>query len=417
MFTKETIVLLFCSSTFASHLRLDPHYYSGPRGSEGRQQFVIQAFKSWENAREKKDHWKISFHYEGEAAGRRNMALDLDQAWYQFNVSGSKITLGRIHPWYISSHPQTQYPWGYLAHHHSQNRGLALGYGYDGTNTPSPTLSGWMGFHFFSQLSEDLNWGISATPFFIPSMGSLSSVEDLNQVGRFGRRPPGTVEINGSKFPIRYQLTKSQIFEDIVLQPQAMGQVHWKNHPHWPGWWSISYTPTPNPAVDTDGYLSLESGGIEAVAIVTPKFPYRWKTDLHQRWSLSKESYLMASLLWASNYIWGYEMGIGTNFYQISLLNEQAWGPVDLNYQGDYSEWLLQADVQLILSKLTWYGGIKQHLERWGQWIRSGVKFQLWRQASVDLSLDIFGGNEQSYYGEWRTNDRASAVFTWRFDE
>ena len=122
-----------------SELRLDPHYYANPRGAEPNGQVNVLVDQRWGA-----ENWNLRGHLEVETQGRRDLSLDLDRAWYQFQLPvDSKLVLGRAHPWEVSGYSGAEQPWGLTAQRLSQNRGLLLGYGFNPSSPePRPMLLG-----------------------------------------------------------------------------------------------------------------------------------------------------------------------------------------------------------------------------------------------------------------------------------
>lgn len=402
------------------HLRLDPHAYAGPRGGEPRQQLVAQTVQRFSSPDPRRP-WEVSVHLEGETMGRRDLSLDVDRAWIFLPVSeeGAGVALGRVHPWDLSRDPNARRPWGLLAGQSPQNYGVLLGYGFDHESPePSPILLGWVGAHFWSDVENrsPVAWGVSATPFFVPSLGSevaLSPTESA-AAGRFGRRPPGTVEVNGEILPLRYEIDKSRVFQDVIFNPQVMAQGRLKSDLG-ETWGFLSRAPSPEATFDTTEYLRVTNESLNAVAIVRPKFVPRWTSGITHVVPLGTQK-VLGSLYAASDHWWGAEAGLANDFFSASLAHELAWGPIerrDGESDGRYLDWLLRTTAQLPAGDFLFYGGAATHLSQGDVWLRLGNRYTLSPSAHLDLGADLFSGPDRSYFGEWRTNDRFSLVFAW----
>jgi len=418
---------VFADTDSLSHLRLDPHAYAGERGAEPSTQLVVQALERWGNATGSAP-WRIQLHAEGEISGRRDVSFDIDRAWIRLPApwlsSSAAFYLGRIHPWDVSGSPEAERPWGLLAQSQPQNRGVLLGYGFHPENdSPDPILLGWVGAHYWSDTrgEDPFAFGVSATPFFVPSLGSevsLSKNESLS-TGRFGRRPPGTLEVNGARFPIRYDIDHSRVFEDIVLQPQVAATAYFHPVARSESWLTVMRGPSPDPSTDAQGFLSITPSGTQAIASVRPRFPSRFLVNLSQRFRIAEHfahSALFASVAASEEKKWGYELGAGNDYASVAVLNERSWTGVVSSLQiadASFTDWLLQGDARVPLGLVTLFTGAKTHLGQGDIWVRAGARLQVGRGASLDLGGDAFGGGDLSYFGEWRTNNRVYTVFNW----
>ena len=77
-------------------------------------------------------------------------------------------------------------------------------------------------------------------------------------------------------------------------------------------------------------------------------------------------------------------------------------------------DWLLQTEATIPWGNLIMFAGALTHLGQQDAWLRSGVRYPLGLGWHWSLGVDIFGGLEDSYFGEWRSNDRIYTVFIWR---
>lgn len=406
-----------------SSLRVDPHAYGGPRGNEPRTQLVAGTVQSWRETKTRSP-WEISLHLEGETAGRRDISFDLDRAWIFTPLAHDAdwgVAWGRVHPWDIARHPEAQRPWGLLGRQSPQNQGVLLGYGLSPHSLePSPILLGWLGAHFWSDIDNDdtFAWGVSVTPFFLPTMGPelTLSATDPATTGRFGRRPPGFVEVNGQTLPLRYELDRARIFEDIVLQPQLAAQARIRETKDLETWLWISRAPSPEPTFDTQEFLRVREDSVQAFAMVKPRFEQRWTSAVTQRWTFLDTQALVATAHVGTDKYGGGELGWQTPYTYFALAHELPLGTIEARAgekEGRYLDWLAQADALAPLGNFTLHTGAKRHLKQTDLWWRSGVRYALSREADLDLATDLFAGPDRSYFGEWRTNDRVSLVLRW----
>lgn len=392
-------------------VRLEPHYYAGPRGFEPLFQSNFSVWKSW-----KTDRTLVSAHAEFETQGRLDRSIDLDRAWVVTEGRALQIFWGRMHPWEVIEKSGGKFtgfgnesgrPWSLLGSAQAQNRGVLLG--APGSVFPSPVLLGWIGPHAWVSSSESWGAGFSITPFFVPSLGSEVTLGDETSAGRFGRRPPGYIDVNGTTIPIRYRIDRSRIWEDVLFRPQAMAQARWRYHESMVAWAFVSYAPRPDPSPETSGYVQVTDATVHAVAEVKPSFPYQWLAGLSHEYSLDQDWQLFLTVSYQQTPRWGYEAGVKHLYGALSYLNETPSG------DDRYTDELVQFELQYPLSVCTPYAGIKRHLGLEGTWLRAGLRASLGSAWSFDLGSDIFAGGEESYFGEWRTNDRVYGVLRWAF--
>lgn len=411
------LTLLSLSSFFAhclesnTRLQIDPHIYSGIRGNEPQQQLVGSVHQNWLGAK-----WQIYAHAEFESLERRDLSLDLDRFWYQFSLDGKKDTqrlyIGRIHPYNISQNPAAENPFGLLAKNQARTMGLLLGYGYDGLSLePKPLLMGWLGLHYWGE-SDNFGWGFSASPFFLPDSGPeiFLSPNSPVSVGRFARRPSETVVINGQTLPIRYELDRSKLFSEVIFQPQWMGTAKIKWNSKNTLWLNVSRSPTPETSFNANSIIRVDANRADVLAIVRPQYLEKWEASLTNAYQFAEIFHLITNVYANSFQNWGWELGIHSKIFNIGLMNEYSPQKV----VGAYGEWLLSAGLHFKLGVFELYSGLMTHLTQSDLWARAAIQYPIEKNMTLNFGTDIFTGNEQSYFGEWRTNDRLFMLFQWQ---
>lgn len=405
-----------------SRVSVQPHAYGGPRGAEPRQQVLLQGLQSSEKPGPGLPLWQVRLHGEAEAVGRKDTSFDLDRIWIQTPLSedGATFVWGRVHPWDLSANPEALRPWGYLAQGQAQNRGVLLGYGWARDRRGSqPEILGWFGAHFWSDASQskDFQFGFSVTPLFVPNLGSdLSLTDGKPSAGRFARRPPGSVEIGNSVFPIQYAMESH--LKDILLQPQFMAQARWRLSPALSGWVSLARSPSINPDFSTSEILDVRGEAPTVFARVRPDFPERWQATLTHTLALGQSPWrptLFATLGIVEKGSVGWESGFTSRYLELSVLNEKTQ-PVTgkfLTTEAPYAARLFQGEVRIPGSALEGFLGSRVHLKGSDLWVYGGIRSRLSGEVSLDVGADVFAGSESTYFGEWRTNDRLYAVLTW----
>jgi hypothetical protein len=410
----SVLFLLACGSAFAgsrSELRMDPHYYADPRGQEPNGQLNALVAQRWGNR-----SWEVRGHLEVEAQGRRDLSLDLDRAWYGADLgANTRLVLGRAHLWELGGYPGADDVWGLAAQRVSQNRGLLLGYGFDaGSPAPRPMLLGWVGAHFTTNPDRTLSLGVSATPFFLPDVGPDLTLSPVVSAARFARRPPGYLEVQGRRYPLAIEVARSRIWQDVVLNPQAMAFFRVRESEAANTWLVITRAPSPNPSLSADGFLRVREDGISAVAQVQPRFEQRIDLAITQTHALSFAK-LHATAFVSTDRAWGAEVGTRSTYLDVSVLKETLAGSassVTLT-QGRYTDLLLQAEARAPLASILFFAGLKTHPKQNDAWARAGVRLPLDREMTLDLGGDWFDGPDDSYFGEWRSNRRVSAALQW----
>lgn len=61
------------------------------------------------------------------------------------------------------------------------------------------------------------------------------------------------------------------------------------------------------------------------------------------------------------------------------------------------------------------FAGYKVHIVNGGNWTRGGLRFSFSDRAHLDVGADMFVGGAETYFGEWRSNDRLFAALNWWF--
>ncbi len=391
-------------------LRVEPHSYPSAVSYNPAFQMVTNGRLRWFEPKK----WEVELHVEAETQGRRDVLFDVDRAWYAINLDDDfTALLGRVHPYDVSHHHSRYRAWGLLASRQSQDRGLLLGSGMRATSlSPDPTLMGWLGFH--TRWGKLDNWGLSfsATPFFIPSLGPEIVFSDNAPAywGRFARRVPERVRIEGQEYPVTLRVDRSQIWSDVILQPQAMGQAWWRYTKKFKGWFTASRAPSPDASFPTDSYLKINENGVTAYALVHPKFFPRWEGTLTHEFDITDRFTLWTSLLAASDQSHGGEAGVRLGPATFSLLHE--WRPDAAS--DDYRDLLGQLDVrQELFTDFELYAGLKRHFRQNDLWARFALRLALAKETKLDIGTDIFHGSDRSYFGEWRANDRLFAALQW----
>lgn len=403
----------------STSLRVDPHQYPGLRGSEPQEQLVFSVNQRFSDPLPATPS-ELAFHLAAEARGRRDVSIDLDRAW----IRAGSFTFGRLHPFDVSSHPDAHRPWGLVGSGQPQSKGLLLGYEYSSSNLePSPLLLGLIGVHFWSDplKEESFQWGFSASPLFIPTMGSevtLSGKEPAS-VARFARRPPGNVLVDGKTYPLYFEIDSSRLWQDVLLNPQAYLQFRYENT-----WLVLSQAPSPDPVASSlEDYLIVSPDALYAYARVAPRFEQRTGVALTQKLPLLNgdiPTSAFTTLSLYSNSYWGYEGGIEAGFVTLSLLEERNFGEALSSSfrtsESRYTDLLGQLDLRIPIQDFQLSAGAKHHLRQDDLWLRAGVGYQMNRSLSFQSNLDIFAGPDASYFGEWRSNDRISLVMQWEFE-
>jgi len=408
--------------------RVDPHFYGGDRKSVPNSQVNFQVFSHWGSSSTSSSSWNLVLHAEFETLGIRDRSIDLDRAWIQTlpKTSPFSLIVGRIHPWDVSENPLGRDPFSASATQHAQNRGVLLGYGWDrGKPTPSPILMGWLGVHLWSDPSGNAPWafGFSASPLFVPTLGSEVSISENGpqQVGRFGRRPPGRALINGAEVPIRYSIANYRLLEDVLLHPQFLFQSRLQTSEdsslRWKGWLTLSRAPSPDPVIQSQGFLKVTDENLSVLALVEPSFPQQWMADFSQVLILGREldaPKIVGSIYAKENGSKGLELGLQKYLTKFSVMNNQWSGSSE-----DYGAWLIRLDSEFHLPflNLKLYGGWYQHWLKKDSWMRAAISVPLSQSAQLNLGTDIFSGDPSTYFGEWRTNDRLFAVLQWEIFE
>jgi hypothetical protein len=250
-------------------------------------------------------------------------------------------------------------------------------------------------------------------------MGSEVSFsdEEAATVGRFGRRPPGSVLINGATLPLRYSIDVSRIFEDVILQPQGALQARLRLNEQNTTWLGAEFGPSPEASAQADGFVRVDGNGVDAVAVVRPSFERVTRAHATHRFDLESLA-LIGSAQFVSDGTWGGELATELAPFARGKLRAAYSDSNHTGTIGLYTQRLFSLETQYELnSEVSFYAGAKTHLrpELSGNWLRAGVekKFAEGR-GSIDVGTDLFAGTSSSFFGEWRTNDRLYLTLSWR---
>ena len=405
---------------------VEPHGFDGPRGNEPRLQSWQGVHYQVGDALDSKetDASAISIRWETEALGRHDSSLDLDRAWWR---PSSHFTLGRIHPWELTGNPEATRPWGMAANTQAQNQGIGLGTLDRHDPFPEPVMMGWLGVHAHSDLSKirtkEARWAFSASPLFVPSLGSqvtLSPTESTS-TSRFGRRPPTSLDVSGTQLPLRYRVDTGNLFQDILLQPQAMAQFATPLFSEqWQNYFSVSRSPQVNPDPTTSGFIQVGQESVYAVAVVQPSFPERWRGFWRSDLVIGSSGFsLFHSIAWSQGS--GSQVELGGEYAHEDFSLKGSWSgavqtvAIGANSDANYIDHLLQTEALVpVTPKLQWLSGAKVHLTQNGVWLRTSLLLHTGKKLTMSFGGEAFSGNESAYFGEWRTNDRLWVGMEWR---
>jgi hypothetical protein len=113
----------------------------------------------------------------------------------------------------------------------------------------------------------------------------------------------------------------------------------------------------------------------------------------------------------------GSEWGVDSKLFAISYLHQYTPAkPVGkASYHTEaYTDHLIQFEGRIPTSFCTIYGGTKHHIFSNGSWIRGGVRTEVSDSLNIDFGADVFTGDSNTYFGEWRSNDRVFLGINWR---
>lgn len=406
------------ASPYQGHLGLDSHFYSSPRGNEPYSQVIPQAVLHLPDPDRRSE---VLLHFEMETRGQRDLSLDLDRAWMAFPVFGADaLAVGRQHPWDHADFFERDRPWGILAQTQPQNLGLNLGYGLStDSREAKPILLGWIGASYWSD-REDKEWlalGASFTPIFVPTLGSSVTLgaDAPTSTTRFGRRPPGFVRIDESVVPLRFEVDRSRVWQEVLLRPQVLVQGRFRPVRPLSTWFGYLRAPDPDPKIDSDEFLRVTADSVVAQAVIHPRFPQRQLVFVSQEWQLPGVK-LFGTAYVSDDSKAGGEVGVHFPYFSASLGHATSWKEVapDFSYRPPlYGAWLAQTELHVPVGDFWTYFGWKHHLHQGDRWLQAGIGWNVTSHVALDLRGDIFAGSDQSYFGEWRTNDRVGILLRW----
>ena len=441
---KHPARILFClllagsnaHAQWGSTFEIEPIAYFGPRDEEPLQQGISLLQVRKERADE---GFFANGHVQLELRGDQNVNADLDRIGYLSREKWGWVTLGRIHPWELTSipthadgmsRPSAAYnPWSLNGQTQAQNLGLELGFFAPEQAFRQPVLAGWLGIHIDLPENADFPVSISASasPFFIPTIGGqvrFSSTEST-KTGRFGRTPPASVLVGGATLPLFYRVNTDRLFDDILLQPQFMVQAKYHSRTEGAARWSshfwIERAPQPDPTASATGTIRVSESSVSAIAEITPAFPQRWTLGMTEVVRIDESDLeffvsVNGAIGTESNSLPpGAELGGRWGRISASLLHRlsstESGSQTDITSNPDsaYERALLQIQATAKpLETLTAALGTQLQLTSTDSVRISGqITYQVPASPwSLQLSGDLFGGSNGTWFGEWRTNDR-----------
>lgn len=391
--------------------------YSAPTNVDSAAQFSLHADFT---AGTSSGRWFLNPFAEVQAGGKFRYSIDLPQAWWEVSPadSQSSIVLGRVHPLQLLKSSEADRGWGLMVQTQAVSGGLNLGPRM-GLAFSEPALVGWLGAHWMNSRSGSFRFGVSASPVFIPSMGAGVDFDSSGVAtsSRFARSVPAYADLGGGTLvPIRYRIDMSSVLTDVVLQPQLAAFFSADVTENLHTAWILQRAPTPEPDLATSGYLQATPTDVYAVAQVKPGFPERLSllgmADVSTGRGLWSPVFFVNARAREDRLLDG-EIGVRTQFASLSYTDRLMApiggalieGPVLL------SRWLQLDAAWPLAPRWTVYGGMKRHLSQRDLWLAAGVRTEV-AGFRATLGMDVFAGDDSSWYGEWRANDRVMLTFS-----
>lgn len=343
-------------------------------------------------------------------------SLDAPRVAYYLNYSSSPQDLfwvGRENPLALSRGEEIS-PYTAFASEWVQNQVNAL----------NPYVSGWIGLGAQKQFFNQLTFMAAYSPLFVPTFSpglGINKRGELNPA-RFARTPPTTVETGGVILPIRYQIQMDQLSELLLQHQVFLGTVY---EPASFRFEAFAYSaPKVAPLTSTDAGLSVDDDTVNAKVKVKPLFPREhWVGFSAQAKEFSAQPRLefKQSLTHGNtNFIslWGNFSIQKNQNIELGVLSRFNQSPFDYP---DVSDLFLMIKAPLQIYKNILYTHTLQTTLRATKksfyWLQQldyiFMKSSTLGQLGLLAELGILGGEDNSYFGEWRAHDFISLGVKW----
>lgn len=356
-------------------------------------------------------NFKLESVFFFESGPRGLWSLDAPEIRYQFNYG----TLEKNSIWFGRGHP--------LAINRGESISAFTAFGSDWTqnqvNALHPFVDGWIGFGVQKEIFSGFEIFGAYSPLFIPTFSPGLGINKRGELNpsRFARLPPTTVETGGVLLPIRYQIQIDQLSELLLQHSLFLGTAF--THTSWRAE-AFAYTaPRTTPKTNTTAGLAINEDTVNAKVQVKPLFPREtWAGLSMQNTSLPfapRLEFKQSLTEGEKNYVslWGKKELQKGQPIEIGLLTRLNQSPVDYP---DLSDLLLMAKVPVSFTDSLKYSTIIETTLQTARksffWLNQ-VQYTFFQNFSAIAEVGILGGEDTSFFGEWRAHDFISLGATW----
>ena len=328
---------------------------------------------------------------------------DLGTSLYRFKTNRLSLSFGRFHP-------LEEFNSNY-----SSDALDALGANWvlNEQNPLNVRTSGWLGLGSLIKITKNLNMAFQYSPIFIPTLGpSISySKEDIPKSNSpFARTPPTKVKFSDETYlPIRVTLDDIDV-ADTVLQNQYFLSLNYNYSPKTTislfGW----SAPEPIPEVHTNELLKVSSDDLYVLVNASPEFPRENNLGLN----LSSKYYDAQTIYKSKTEEFSFSTSLKLPHY-ISLGFLHTFRKKEKSKKDDEELIYPRKDDKLIWlkSELTFLTSLKlktkilKNLDKVnnGLNLNFGISYSLNSIVHFHSNIQVFTGNDDSYYGTWRGLD------------
>lgn len=360
---------------------------------------------------------ELNLYTFSETDGERDYSFDLDTTVLRLTTGDSG------HFWIGRTLPFNE---GFETLKFSTTDAIGANWTQNQSNPFQPRLAGWLGTGFhFQHLESGIFGTLSFSPFFLPNFGPAVQYSETSPATgpRYSNLPPMTIELNGHSLPLRYRIETGDI-KNIVLQPQyflALGNdsdYHRFTLMHWSA-------PCPTPHTSTSGILKVNAEDANVLVTAVPDFPREifFGTQLlfkkapfepgletvfeTQTQRLALSAHFQPLKILTAGYL--------TTFRKNEIAPAADQAPVIRPYDTDLVWFELTGE--RFLKKIRPHLRVEQHLTAFqkGQWINPRLDYVTDDNLTLSALANIIIGENESYFGSWRSLDSISmgATYSW----
>ena len=335
--------------------------------------------------------------------------IDLDQTVYRFHAGDQLFWVGRTHS-KIENNDVDEV---------SHRSALGSAWVQNQTDPLRPRVSGWIGLGSNFRIPKSSVFvTLSYSPLFLPTFGPRLDLSDVSSStgARFSRLPPSQIKVGEALLPLRYKLETGEISE-IVFQSQMYLELGTDNDQLAASAFAWS-APNPDPVIDATGILRVSEENVDALAVAVPSFPREnfIGIDLEIKNAPGEIKIEIVHEITAPETIVSLSLS-PFNFLNLGSLNafyeEKVDTVANAGSVARYDKQLVwvklfvpeSSDMKIRPSLL-----VESHWNKTsrGSWWLPGLEYRWKEYLSAELQASILAGDNNGFYGNWRSLDSIS---------